>query len=394
MAAPWVLAHPLVSADALPLPPVAVAAIAVVAVLVTATRPARPAAAQVEPEPEPKPHRGAQAVMIALLVLAVFAGRAGANQVTRNIAPALIVGAGWPLLVGLSALFGQWWHRANPWDGLARLFAPLTRDQDAAGSATSVWAAAVTAAALAWYLYAFRTALLPRSVGAAVAVYTIVTVGGCLVLGRATWLSRVEVVSIFAGWVARLRRGGLLVWEVPAGAATVLGILAGGSLFGLVRYTRLLNPLVFGLPAEVPAETVGVALAALMAVALLVVVRRADGGSGTVVAAVVPVAAGLALAASLVRGQALIAVQLLPILASDPLGRGWDLLGTAGWTPNPNPLGDTWHVVVQVLLIAAGGVAGAQVARLRSPNRNGGLWPATVTVAVLVTAGVLAITVV
>jgi hypothetical protein len=394
MAAPWVLAHPLVSAEALPLPPVAVAALAVVAVIVTATRPARPAAAPAGPEAAPQPHRVAQAVMIALLALAVFAGRAGVNQVTRNIAPALVVGAGWPLLVSLSALFGHWWHRANPWEGLARLLAPLTRDRDATGTGSGVWPATLTSALLVWYLHAFPGALLPRAVGAAVALYTVVTVGGCLAVGRATWLSRVEVVSIFTGWVARLRRGGLLGWEVPDGAATVLGILAGGSLFGLVRYTRLLNPLLFGLPAEVPAEAVGVALAALAAVALLAVARRADGGSGTVVAAAVPVAAGLALAASLVRGQALIAVQLLPILAGDPLGRGWDLFGTAGWTPDPNPLGDTWHVVAQVLLIAAGGVAGAQVARLRTAGSGGGLWPATVTVAVLVTAGVLAVTVV
>lgn len=395
MGAPYVLAHPLTEADALPLPPVAVAAIAVVVVLLTATHPVRGGAAAPTDTVTPRPVGWAQAVAVALLAVVIVAGRAGANRVTQNIAPALAVGAGWPVAVALTAVVGPLWQRLNPWDGLARLFSPLTHDEGQPGDAADVRPALVTAAVAVWYLFAYPEALLPRSVGAAVGLYTVLTVAGCLALGRATWLMRVEIVTIFLSWVGKIRRRRLVTWDVPRGAAPVLGVLTGGFLFGLVRYSPVLSPLVFDQQA-LPPETAGLLIAGGLAVGLLVVVttwEQRRGSSGTAVAATVPVAAGLALAASLVRGQATIAVQLLPAVASDPLGRGWDLFGTAGWQANPNPLGDTWHAVVQVALVVAGGLLGAQVIR----QRTGGLQrarpgPAVIAVAVLVAAGVLGVT--
>lgn len=395
MGAPSVLAHPLTEADALPLAPVAVAAIAVVVVLLTATRPVK-GSLHVPPDTRaPRPVGWAQAIAVAVLAVVIVAGRTGASRVTQNIAPALVVGAGWPLVVALTAVVGPLWQRLNPWDGLARVFIPLTHDERHPGDAADVRPALVTAGALVWYLFAYPGGLLPRSVGAAVGLYSLVTVAGCLALGRATWLSRFEIVTIFLSWVGKIRRRRLVAWYVPRGAAPVMGVLTGGFLFGLVRYSRMLNPLVFD-QQVLPPETAGLLIASGLAVVLLVLTRRWEErgeSSGTAVAATVPVAAGLALAASLVRGQALIAAQLLPALASDPLGRGWNLFGTAGWQPHPNPLGDTWHVVLQVGLIAAGGIAGAQVARRRAATtERGRLWPALTTVTVLVTAGVLAVT--
>lgn len=397
MGAPYVLAHPLIQSEALPVPPIVVAAVAVVVLVLTAVRPLQESAAEVAPAPAPRPVAWGQAIAVALLALVVVAGRAGSNSISENIAPALAVGAGWPVLVALSALVGPLWQWINPWDGLARLFRPLTRDDEPPGSSPDVRPALVTAAIVAWYLFAYRAALLPRSVGAAVGLYTLVTVAGCLALGRSTWLSRVEIVTIFLSWVGRIRHHRLGVWVVPRGAAPVLGVVAGAFLFGLARYSRLVNPLVFG-QQTLPPETAGLLGASLLTVVLLVLARWWEtrrGSTGTVVATAVPVAAGLALAASLVRGQAFIALQLLPIVAGDPLGRGWNLFGTADWTPNPNPLGDTWHVVLQVMLIAGGGVVGASVARRRSAvGPAAGLGPATAAAAVLVTAGVLAVTVV
>ena len=52
----------------------------------------------------------------------------------------------------------------------------------------------------------------------------------------------------------------------------------------------------------------------------------------------------------LVRGQ-----ELIP-LASDPLGRGWDLFGTAGWTPNIGLVGARFEWYVAVGAVVAGHV--------------------------------------
>ena len=53
-------------------------------------------------------------------------------------------------------------------------------------------------------------------------------------------------------------------------------------------------------------------------------------------------------------------------LASDPFGRGWDLLGTAGFHPNPVPLAPhpLWYLQVGVLV--AGPVVGLMVAHDRA----------------------------
>lgn len=405
-----VLAHPLLETGGLPLPPLVLAAVAVLVVLAVSLRPLGhqrrtdpPRATDVQVAGDASLAGGAIAGRVLALVIllgAIAAGLVGRNDPTANIAPALIVGVGWPLLVAASAVFGRVWHWLDPWDSLARLAAPLTGDRGEE-AASAVWLAVPGAAALVWYLGAYRQALLPRSVAVALGLYTIVTLAGCLAMGRRWWLKRAEVVGILLRWIGLIRRRRLETWAAPDGAAVVLGLVAGGLLFAMLRYSRLLNPLVFGLP-NVPAEAVGVAVLALAGAAVVWVGERACRrveAAGTVAAAVVPVVAGLALAAAMVRGQLLLALQLLPRLASDPLGRGWDLFGTADLPLAPNPLGDTVRTAVQLGVLVAAGAAGALVARRRAALDvpSGGrarraVTAATGVISLLVAAGVLATT--
>lgn len=397
-----VLAHPLLETGGLPLPPLALAAVAVLAVLGAALLP------RSAPRPAPEatsPRLGAAAVVgrvvgLLVLVVAVVAGRTGRNEVARNLAPALIVGAGWPVLVAASAVLGRVWDRLDPWDSLARAAAPLAgdREEEAGGH---VWWAVPGAAGLVWYLAAYRQALLPQTVATALILYTVVTLAGCLALGRQRWLHRAEVIGILLRWIGLIPRRRLLGWDPPSGAAVVLGLVAGGLLFAPLRASALLNPLIFALP-QVPAEWVGVAVTATLGAALGWAGHRAAARRGTpAVAAValVPMVAAVALTAALHRGQLLLAAQLLPGLVSDPLGRGWDLFGTAGLPQAQQRVSASVLEGVQAgVLLVGGAVAGSvsrQRAALQAATANHARRATTsvaLMISVIVAAGVLAAT--
>lgn len=335
------------------------------------------------------PQVATRIVAVGLLGVSVAAGRVGLDDQLRNVAPALVVGFAWPALLAGSMALGPVWRWLDPWDTLAR---PWDRPPDAGGASGDVWAAALVAAAWVWYLAAFEDALQPRSIGIALGAYSILTVGGALLLGRERWFSRTEVFGLLFAWAARLPRGRLPRWTPPAGAGAVLGILAGGLVFGLVRHSPLWVEQSF-------AENAGtLASAGVLGSALggLLLMEGADrwanraGVSGSVGAAAVPVVVGLALALALANDRLLTSAQVLPIVAGDPFGFGWDLFGTADWVVRTNLLGGNGRTLLQAALVAAGGVAGATVLSLRVPGR--GRVPAALAVAATTTAGIAFVT--
>jgi hypothetical protein len=305
------------------------------------------------------------------------------------------------VLVLASALLDDVWRWLNPWDTLARVLGGVAPDDpDPAPEPDARWALPA-AVAWVWYLHLYGQSLSPRAVGAALAAYTIVTVSGCLAVGRRRWFARAEVFTLLFGWVARIRRGGLLAWTPPRGADLVLGVLAGGALFTMVRISDLWRPLGQGTRPQLWAVVGLVACCAGAAGLLRLLERRARrlGSAGAVAAAAVPTVAALTVAVGLSRSRLPSAAQLLVVLAGDPFGRGWDLFGTAGLPVHPNPLTTTGLVLTQVLVLCAGGVASAVIARRRSEpgggrstTRNGARPPALIPVCVLVGMGVLAVT--
>jgi hypothetical protein len=328
---------------------------------------------------------GTRAVAVVLLVTAIAAGRLGTTDELDNLAPALLVGAAWPLLVALSAVLGPVWRWVDPWDAVAR---PLDR-RPPGDSAPSVLPAAAVAVVWTWYLGAFPDPLSPRAVGTVAALYTLLTVGGCLALGRASWLARGEMFGLLFSWTARLPRGRLAAWQPPRGAEVLLGALAGGLLFGSARRSEL-----WGVLNTVPGATVyaslGLAASCVLGALLLSgLSRRADwvGAPGSVARATVPSVAALTVAVALERNRLFTSVQLLPGLLGDPFGAGWDLLGPSGSSLNPAPLGDAGLLTAQLLVLLVGSLAGVGVlARSVSPKQR---LPATV--AVMVTAGLSAL---
>jgi hypothetical protein len=388
---PHLLAHPLLDPGGLAIPP---AAAAVVAMLVVAT------VARLWPESAVKPSGelpasyswlgtlslgqvATRVLAVGLLLLAIAAGRAGSQDQLENIASALVVGAGWPLLLLGSAVLGPVWRWADPWDAIARPLAP------SGSEAGSVAGAVIPAAAWAWYLSAYREALDPPNVGLALAVYSIVTVGGCLALGRIWWLSRYEVFGMLFGWVGM--RGRLVRWRPPAGATLVIGVLAGGLAFGAVRMSTLWGGLNAARHALLWA-TVGVAVSAGLYAAVLWLLDRWSNRldvPGSVAAAVVPAVAGLAVALAMARNRLFTSVQLLPALALDPFGaRGSPL--ARGYPFVAEPLGDTGLLVAQVAVLLMAHLAGAIVLARRAPTERRG--PGMAALCAVVAAGMVSLT--
>ncbi|MGH9169166.1 MAG: hypothetical protein ACRD02_15195, partial [Acidimicrobiia bacterium] len=159
------------------------------------------------------PQIATRTLAVGIAGLAVVAGRVGSEDQLRNIAPALVVGAGWPLLVLGSVVFGPVWRWLDPWDGAGRVLGQReAAHQPSPRSPEHVWPALAPALLWSWYLGAYADALSPRAVGGALGLYSIVTVAGCLAFGRVAWLSRAEVFGLLFGWAARLRRGRLVSW--------------------------------------------------------------------------------------------------------------------------------------------------------------------------------------
>lgn len=324
---------------------------------------------------------------LAVLVLAVAAGRFGADAELDNLAPALVVGAALPLLVAGALVLGRLWRWLDPWDTLARLLAP----RDRSSPPGHVWPAVVLALPGLWFLGVHPRPFDPRAVGTALAAYSVVTLAGCLAWGRARWLGSAEPLGLLLSWLGLVPRRALARWEPPRGAGTLLGVVAGGLLFGVVRRTELWGPVLTG-PHPTLWSTAGLLLACLLGAGLALGAGRAGRApdAGALVArALVPAVAGVLLAVALSRNRLTTSLQLLPGLAGDPLGHGWDLLGTPTSGLVAAPLGAAGLVALQITVVVLLHLLSATVVpRARTGDDR---LPAIVVLAVSVTAAVTAV---
>ena len=82
------------------------------------------------------------------------------------------------------------------------------------------------------------------------------------------------------------------------------------------------------------------------------------------------------------------------ILASDPLGRGWDLFGTANWRPNFLAVSTGAIALVQVAAIVTGHVLGVVAAHDRAvavfadPDKTRAQYPLLGTMVVYTVGGI------
>jgi len=346
-------------------------------------------------------------VSFGLLVLVTVAALAGDTSPSRNLAPTFVYVVFWLGLVPVVVLLGDVWPVLNPWKAAADALAwVLERLGVQAGSGHEYparlgrWPAALLLFLYAALELAYWNPAAPRSLGLAIVAYSAVTWMGAAIFGRAAWFPNGEAFTAYFGFLARLapfatreheggkdvvvrpflvglafrhaRPGSIAFVAVMLGSVAFDGLsrtvwwqdrrasLASASLDHFALTGTLLNAA--GLLLVIAA----VALVYLGAVELS---RRRSGAEegnhpdlflGSLISIAAAYAVSHYFSLLLVQGQVAIT------LASDPLGRGWDLFGTADFQPNIAPLSPNTIWYVQVAALVGGHVLGLVLAHDRA----------------------------
>lgn len=342
----------------------------------------------------------ARVVVLGVFVTVVVAGVAGNEFPAANLAPVAVFVTFWVGGLLVSPLLGDVWRAVSPWRTLAEVAArlnarvrgrPLGPAADADGA--THWPAVVAVAAFVWLELAYHTPSSPRVLGWTIVAYTVTILAAAARRGRG-WLDHGEGFGVLFGLLAhlapvfgddhgRLRArwplAGVARVRLRPGTLVLLLIALGSTAFDGLSRTRFWFDLLQGRHGwgVTAVNTVGLiwsigAVALVYVVATRLVARTAaeDGdevATAFAPAVLLPLAAALAFAhyASLfvLDGQA------FWIGLSDPLGRGWDLFGTADGTVDYRLLSTTTISWLQVTALVAGHLAALVAIRDRALER-------------------------
>ncbi len=335
---------------------------------------------------------GAQgrAIGLALYVLLVVAAVFGDPAIARNITPVFVYVVFWVGMTLICALIGDLWRVVNPFDTLAALVerlkgGPVAPEPYRWGR----WPAVAGLTGFVWLELVPSNRAEPRTLAVAILVYTALILAGAARWGRG-WIKEGEGFTVFFGVLghmaplyadgegrirARPPLSGLVGLRPDAATQAVVIVALGSTSFdGLSRtrfwidLTRNLGPTPKALLSTVglvwAVSVVTVAFVGAMRVTGRLHRRRFSELASSFVHSLVPIAFAYALAhyfsLLVFEGQSAVA------LASDPLGRGWNLFGTAGDAVNFTLLSTTTIAYVQASGILAGHVAGVVVAHDRA----------------------------
>ena len=154
----------------------------------------------------------ARSLAVGLLALVIVAGLFGSQDPIRNIAPAMIWIIAWVGLAFLSLLLGEVWALINPWDTVFT-FAESSYRRIRAGAVLGsgrrypewlgVWPAFLLFVLFSWMELVWSGKNVPAELAAALLVYSGLTWLGMFVFGREAWLGRGEVFTLVFGTFAR-----------------------------------------------------------------------------------------------------------------------------------------------------------------------------------------------
>jgi hypothetical protein len=347
-----------------------------------------------------------QALSVALLALVWLAALFGDTDPYRNLAPTWIYVVFWLGVPALSVAFGNVWRALSPWRALADAFVWLRERGGREAKPLAEYPERLARYPAALALLAFASLELvyadpssPRALAFAIALYTYVALFGMAAFGRETWERRGEAFAVLFGFFARIGPffagdqrirvrwplTGLAGPERTPGTLAFVAVMLGSVLFdGYSRTTtwldlaaRVEGPYIVKRPLLGELLVTLLSLGGLLAAVLLVAAAYAAACTaarwavnaprrleGDFLLSLVPIAFVYVVAHyfSTFATQGQFAVPLL----SDPLGKGWDLLGTADVVPNLAVVSPTTTWYVQVGALVAGHVAGLAIAHDRA----------------------------
>lgn len=349
---------------------------------------------------------------VVALVAVVVTGLLGSSDPTRNPAVYLVWIYLWVGILLLTALVGNVWTYLNPFAALARW-----RGGDGGPGPgwrrlperIGIWPAVVAFFGVAWLELASGVSSRPAVVAILALAYTVYTLAGMAVFGRAVWLSRCEAFTVLFGVAARfgpveterapdgtVERAWLRPWgvgllaPVTAGWDRIVfvilmlsdlafdGIEATPPWFALTQSATPLYEVVGATAGRVVLNTAGLVAVGVVFLGIFTVfvrlmlvlggARRGQLATTTAFAfTLVPIALVYAFAHYytylLVQGQGLI-----PLLA-DPLARGWNLLPVGGYQANWTLAQANVVWDAQVVLIVLGHVIAVYLAHLCARHR-------------------------
>jgi hypothetical protein len=351
----------------------------------------------------------AGALGVALFGLVLYAGLAGSQSATANLAPTVIYVLFWVGLPFASVIFGDVFRAINPWRAIARAVAWAARRIAGAGSLPEPlayprrlgrWPAVLTVLSFAWVELVYVNRTDPSQLAIMALAYAAVQLVGMSLYGIEPWEQRGDGFAVYFNLFSRLgplrwRDGRLAVHRplegvvaltpVP-GTVPLLCSMIGTTSFDGFSQGQTWNSLApdiqqrfldLGLSADTALEitfTIGLVVMVLL-VGLLF--RLGVAGMHTVgeghtteelagkfAHTLVPIALAYVVAhyfsLLVYNGQA------TAYLASDPLGHGSDLFGTASATIDYGVISATGIWYVQVAALIVGHVCGLILAHDRA----------------------------
>jgi hypothetical protein len=335
---------------------------------------------------------------VGLLAVTIWAGFEGTQLATANFAPTFIYVIFWVGLVPASVLFGDVFKAFNPWRAIARA-ASFIASRVAGPLPTPFkypawlgrWPAAATIFGFAWIELAWVNGQDPSALAAAALLYSVLTLIATAVFGIEAWFRWGEGFSVYYNLFSRISavevRHGRLGLRRPLTALCRLDAVPGTIamlivMLGTVAFDGAgegpqwskLAPHIqdfFGNLGFGPGDALELAFTVGMLLGLLVIgsifamgiagVRTVDERrfaqvARTYIHTLIPIAAVYVIAHYfsflIYNGQS------IAFLASDPLGRGWDLFGTAGRTIDYGVINSKQIWYIQVGVLVTGHVAG------------------------------------
>ncbi len=350
----------------------------------------------------------AGAIGIALFAIVVYAGFAGTQTPTANLAPTAVYVLFWVGLAFVSLFLGDVFRAFNPWRALGRAFGFVAKR--AAGERLPAplpypeklgrWPAAVGLVVFAWLELVYSGREDPSTVATAALVYAGVQLLGMSVYGVEAWCRRGDAFGVYYSllgrlgvldwrgrelWVRPLLSGATGITAVPGTVAVMIALIGTTSFDGFSQgptWNSLapdLQQLLVdaGISQETALQlafTIGMAAVIAVVAGLYrlgtVGMRSIDTrfGAGELGARFAHSLLPIALAYVVAHYFSYLAVQgqAIGYLASDPLGRGSDLFGTATASIDYGfvTANTVWYVQVGALI--AGHVSGLVLAHDRA----------------------------